>query len=88
MSQTVTSSLEISLMFEDGDIRTYKIPDVDISQPGLIKQRAKSINEETGAGATYATAMKSTFVSETGARMLNVAGVTTISRVEEVIYSG
>lgn len=88
MSQTIVNSLEITLLFEDGTGRTYKIPDVNITQPGLIKQRAQSINQGTGAGATYQTAMKNTFVSETGARMANIAGVTTVSRTEEVIYNG
>lgn len=82
---TTTNEVKAKIIYEDGNSRTYSF-DVDPEKISGVKARVKEINNQTGTGAQYTAAMKSTFVSDTGSPMAKVGAVTIETTVEEVIY--
>lgn len=85
---TTTNEVQVGILFEDGTTRKYALPNVAAEDLSGVKGRVQAINNgSAGDGATYQTAMKATFVSNTGSPMLKIGSCSIIRTTEEVIYS-
>lgn len=96
MSKT-TYEFKAKLGYSDLSSKTYTLPvfQAEDIQPVQIMNRCKALNTALGGGSStiqaaneYAAAMKQTFVSSAGASITKIISCSTVSTLEEVIYSG
>lgn len=81
---TSSNEVRVGIMFTDGTTRTYKLPEVPDENLANVKTRIQSINASITGGT--AQAFTQTFVSTTGAPVLNIASGKIITTEEEIIY--
>jgi len=85
MSSTTHEAI-LTVMFTDGTVRQYTLPNVLEASLATIKTRVNTINSnlENGQDLDF----KQTFVSSMGAPVLKIAEAKAVTTTEEVIYSG
>ena len=77
-----TNSVNITLSYEDASTRTVKFTGVNASALGNVGARVRAINNNMPAN------FKNTFVSSTGAKVMQIGKAQIVSETKEVIYNG
>lgn len=76
-----TNQVNITLAYEDASARTYNFKGVLLEELENVGTRARAVNANMPAN------FKNTFLSNSGAKAMQISKVQLISQEEEVIYN-
>lgn len=88
MSTKTTDTINVGLIYQDLDERTYKIPvngDVTSETINNAKNQIRAFNT---AASNDASSVSQTFLSEGGSRVARIKSAVFIRKTEEEIYNG